>query len=173
VTRIGRSLERQQKHHHRGQPLPAAPSALGCTPEPPELPGLAVERGTQAIHHQKRRSAWSRHESEWSKPVLREGARADPLTIGALPRCVLGRDRQKAPAVAADHGALVERPYDLRRLRVNQARSVELLVRVVPVAPAVGEPLAETGTRHLAAQLGLERATSPLHAGRHRELDLA
>jgi hypothetical protein len=50
---------------------------------------------------------------------------------------------------------------DHLRAFVDQARRVELLVRVGPVAPAVGEPLAEPGARDLAAQLGLEPAAAP------------
>src|SRR5688500_15033721 len=50
---------------------------------------------------------------------------------------------------------------DHLRAFVDQARRVELLVRVGPVAPAVGEPLAEPGARDLAPQLGLEPAAAP------------
>jgi hypothetical protein len=83
------------------------------------------------------------------------------------------RDREKAPTPAPDHRALIKRPDDLRRLRVHQARAVELPVRVVPVAPAVGEPLAEPGARHLTAQLGPEAAAGVPRAGRHRALEVA
>jgi hypothetical protein len=43
----------------------------------------------------------------------------------------------------------------------------------VPVPPAVGEPLAEPGARHLPAKLGLEAAAGFAGAGRHRTFDLA
>jgi hypothetical protein len=88
--------------------------------------------------------------------VFRKVTRADPLAVGPFSRRVLGRDRKKAAALASDQRALVKRPDDLRRLGVDQARGVELLVRVVLVPPAVGEPLAEPGARDLTAQLGLE-----------------
>ena len=138
-------LRHEQEHHHRGQTLSAAPGPVGRTPEASQLPALATERSSQAIDDQERRSALPRHEPEWAETVLREGARADPPAIGALPRRVLGRDREKAPAPAPDHRALVECADDLRRLGVDQARGIELLVRVMLVAPAVGEPLAEPG----------------------------
>ena len=65
---------------------------------------------------------------------------------------------RKRPRPAPDHRALVEGTDDLRRLGVDQARRIELLVRVVPVPPAVGEPLPEPGAGDLAAQLGPEAA---------------
>jgi hypothetical protein len=43
----------------------------------------------------------------------------------------------------------------------------------VLVAPAVDEPLAEPGARHLPAQLGLEAATGRLSTGRHGTFDVA
>jgi hypothetical protein len=58
---------------------------------------------------------------------------------------------KKAPALAPDFCALVRGTNDLRRLGVDQARGVELLVRVVLVAPAVGEPLTEPGAADLPA----------------------
>ena len=100
-------------------------------------PGLAAERGAQAIHDQERWAAPPRHEPQRPETVLRKRAWPDPLAIGALPRRVLGRDRQKAATPAPDHRALVERADDLRRLGVDQARGIELLVRVVLVSPAV------------------------------------
>jgi hypothetical protein len=103
--------------------------------------------------------------------VLREGARTDSAAIGALPGCVLGRDREKAPTPAPDHRALIKRPDDLRRLRVHQARAVELPVRVVPVAPGVGQSLAEPGASNLATELGLEAAAGVTSAGGDRALD--
>jgi hypothetical protein len=39
---------------------------------------------------------------------------------------------------------------------ITASRGVKLLVRVVPVAPAVGEPLAEPGARDLPAKLRLQ-----------------
>ena len=75
------------------------------------------------------------------------------LPFGPLFPCVLGRDREKAPAPAPDHRALNERADDLQRLGVDEACGVDLLVRVVPVAPTVGEPLAEPGAPDLPAQL--------------------
>jgi hypothetical protein len=45
-------------------------------------------------------------------------------------------------------------------LLVNQARGVELPVRVVLVAPAVGEPLSQAGARDLPAKLGPEAAAA-------------
>ena len=56
---------------------------------------------------------------------------------------------------------------------ITASRGIELLVRVVPVAPAVGEPLAEPGAGDLPAQLGLEAAAGVAGAGRHRALDVA
>ena len=99
------------------------------------------------------------------KRVLREGARADPPAVGSLPRRVVGRDRQEAPTLAPDQRALIERADDLRRLGVDQAGRVKLLVRVVPVPPAVGEPLAEPGPRHLPAEIALEGAAGAPRAG--------
>jgi hypothetical protein len=83
--------------------------------------------------------------------MLAKRARADSLAIGSLLRRVRGRDRQKAPTLAPDQRTLVERADDLRRLGVDQTRGVETLVRIVPVAPAVGETLAEPGARDLTA----------------------
>jgi hypothetical protein len=105
--------------------------------------------------------------------VLREGARPDPLAVGSFLRCVLGRDREKAAAPTPDHRAFVESTDDLRGLGIDQARGVELPVRVVLVAPAVGEPLAEPGARHLTAQLGPETPAGVASASRHRALDVA
>jgi hypothetical protein len=68
---------------------------------------------------------------------------------------------------------LIERADDLGRLGVDQASGVELLVRVVLVAPAVGEPLPEPGARNLPAQLGLEPAAGVARPGRHRALEVA
>jgi hypothetical protein len=65
------------------------------------------------------------------KTVLGEGARTDPLAIGAFPRCVVGRDRETVPAFAPDQRTLVECTDDLRRLGVDQARGAQALVRVV------------------------------------------
>ena len=56
---------------------------------------------------------------------------------------------------------------------ITASRGVEILVRVVPVAPAVGEPLAEPGAGDLTAQLGLEAAAGVASTGRHRALDVA
>jgi hypothetical protein len=100
--------------------------------------------------------------------MLREGARTDSLAINASPRRVPGRDREKASARAPNNGALIESADDLRRFGVDQARSVELLVRVVLVAPAVGEPLPEPGAGYLTAQVGLEAAVGVAGAGHHR-----
>ena len=50
---------------------------------------------------------------------------------------------------------------------------VELPVRVVLVAPAVGEPLAEPGAGHLAAELGPEAAAGVARTGNCRPLDVA
>jgi hypothetical protein len=68
---------------------------------------------------------------------------------------------------------LIERADDLGRLGVDQASGVELLVRVVLVAPAVGEPLPEPGARNLPAQLGLEPATGVASTADHRTFDVA
>ena len=76
-------------------------------------------------------------------------------------------------APAPDHRALVERADDLRRLGVDQARGVEPPIRVVIVAPAVGEPLAGLGARDLAAELGLEAAAGLLRAGGSGPLQVA
>jgi hypothetical protein len=43
----------------------------------------------------------------------------------------------------------------------------------VPVAPAVGEPLPETGNRHLPAEFGSEAATGVASAAGHRALKVA
>jgi hypothetical protein len=100
-------------------------------PEPaqPELAGLPAVRGAQSVHHKGRRPAGPRYEPEQPETVLRKGARADPPAIGSLPWRVLSRDREKAPALAPDHRALVECADDLRRLRVDQARGIQALVR--------------------------------------------
>jgi hypothetical protein len=66
-----------------------------------------------------------------------------------------------------------ERADHLRRLGVDQARGIDLPVRVVPVTPAVGEPLPKPGARDLAAELGLETAPGVPRPGRHRTLELA
>jgi hypothetical protein len=105
--------------------------------------------------------------------MLRKRARADPLAAGALPRRVLGRDREKAAAPAPDHCALIEPADDLRRPAVDQARGVELLVWVVLVAPAVRKPLTESDATYLPAQLGPEAAAGHAGAGRYRAFDLA
>jgi hypothetical protein len=63
---------------------------------------------------------------------------------------------RKGPCV--NYRPFVEGAHDLWRLGVDQARSIQALGRVVPVAPAVGEPLPETDARHLPAQLGPEAA---------------
>jgi hypothetical protein len=57
---------------------------IGCTAE-----------AMQHVHHQERRAVLPRHESERLEPVLREAAWADPLTVGSLPVCILGRDGEK------------------------------------------------------------------------------
>ena len=56
---------------------------------------------------------------------------------------------------------------------ITASRGIELLVRVVLVAPAVGEPLAEPGARDLPAELGPEAAAGVARAARHRALDVA
>jgi hypothetical protein len=115
----------------------------------------------------------SRHEPERSETVLREGARADSPAVGALPRRVLGRDREEASSLAPNDRTLVERSDDLRRFGVDQARGVELLVRAVLVAPADGEPLAEPGASDLPAQLGPEGAAGLAGPCSHRVFDVA
>jgi hypothetical protein len=144
-------LRHEQKHHDRRQAVTPFAGPIGCAPEAPQLPGLPAERGAQAVHHKQRGPALPRHEPKQPEAVLREGARADPPAVGSLPRCVLGRDREKAPAPAPDHSTVIKGADDLRRFGVDQARGVELLVRVVLVAPAVGELLPEPGARHLPA----------------------
>jgi hypothetical protein len=54
---------------------------------------------------------------------------------------------------------------------ITASRGVELLVRVVLVPPAVGEPLAEPGARNLPPQLGLEPAAGVARPGGHGALD--
>ena len=98
---------------------------------------------------------------------------ANTRSLQADPRRVLCRDRKKAPAPGPDHRALVERADDLRRFGIDQARRIELLVRVVLVPPAVGEPLPEPGARDLAAQLFLEAAAGIASAAAHRAFDVA
>ena len=56
---------------------------------------------------------------------------------------------------------------------ITASRGVELLVRIVLVAPAVGQSLAEPGARHLTAQLGLQPPAGVASADRHRALDVA
>jgi hypothetical protein len=90
-----------------------------------------------------------------------------------LPRRVLGRDSEKASTLAPDHRAVVECADDLRRFGVHQACRIEPLVRVVPVPPAVGEPLPETGAGHLPAELGPEAAARLAGAGGDCALDVA
>ena len=68
---------------------------------------------------------------------------------------------------------LVERADDLGRLGVDQARGIQALVRIVPVAPAVGEPLAEPGARDLTPEFGLEPAAGVARPGGHGALDVA
>ena len=58
-------------------------------------------------------------------------------------------------------------------LDVDQARGVEIPVRIVPLAPADGEPLAEPGAGHLPAELGPEAAASVAGAAGHRALEVA
>ena len=55
---------------------------------------------------------------------------------------------------------------------ITASRGVELLVRVVLLAPGAGEPLAEPGTRDLPAELGLEPASRVAGASGHRALDV-
>ena len=54
---------------------------------------------------------------------------------------------------------------------ITASRRIELLVRVVLVPPAVGEPLGETGAGHLPAEFGPEAAAGVARAGRHGALD--
>jgi len=150
-------LRHQHEHHHRGKTIAPCSGSIGRAPEPAQLRVLATQRSAGPVHHQERRAAWPRHKPEQPEPMLREGARADPPAVGSLPRRVLGRDRKKASSFAPDQRAFVERADDLRRLGIDQARGVELLVRVVPVPPAVGEPLAEPGARNRAADSVLRR----------------
>ena len=56
---------------------------------------------------------------------------------------------------------------------ITASRGVVLLVRVMPVAPAVGEPLPEPGARSLPAQLGLEPAAGIASTADHRTFDVA
>jgi hypothetical protein len=58
-------------------------------------------------------------------------------------RRALAREHRLRPLLVSDQRTLLEREDDVRRLGVHKARSIQLLVRVVPVAPAVGEPLTE------------------------------
>jgi hypothetical protein len=55
---------------------------------------------------------------------------------------------------------------------ITASRRIELLVRVVLVAPAVGEPLAESGARDLTAEIGPEAAAGIASAGGDRALDV-
>jgi hypothetical protein len=167
-------LRHQQEHHDGGRAyLAALPGPPSGTPEAAQLAGLAADRAPKPIHDQQRRPTPSRHKPEWPEAMLGERARADPLAVRALSGRVLGRDREEAPALAPDQRTLVKRADDLRRLGVDQARGVELPVRVVPVAPAVGEPLAQPGARHLAPELGLEAAAGLAGAGGDRAFDIA
>ena len=147
------------------RPWPLRRSALGGAPEASQLPGLPAERGAQAIHDQERRPALPRHEP--SGPKRCSGKVLGLIRLPSVP--FLGAFSvgiaRKRPRLAPDHRALVERADDLRRLGVDQARGVELLVRVVLVAPAVGEPLAEPGARDLPAELGPEAAAGVASAG--------
>jgi len=109
----------------RGRALAALAGAIARTTKTTQLAGLTAERSPEPIHDQKRWAAWPRHEPQRSETVLREGARADPPAVGALPRRVLGRNREKAPTLAPNDRALVERANDLRCLRVDEARCVQ------------------------------------------------
>jgi hypothetical protein len=109
----------EQKHHHCGQAPAALAPAIGCAPEATQLAGLAAELGAETVDDQERWPTGSRDQAKRPEAMLGEVARANTPAIGALPRRVLGRDRQKAPAPAADHRALVERADDLRRLGVD------------------------------------------------------
>ena len=67
---------------------------------------------------------------------------------------------------------LLKEPPKRRPGPITASRGVELLVRVVLVAPAVGEPLPETGAPDLPAKLGLEAAAGIAGAGRHGTFDV-
>jgi hypothetical protein len=56
---------------------------------------------------------------------------------------------------------------------ITASRGVELLVRVVLVPPAIGEPQAEPRAGHLLAELGPETPAGVAGASRHRALDVA
>jgi hypothetical protein len=56
---------------------------------------------------------------------------------------------------------------------ITASRGIELLVRVVLVAPAVGEPRAEPRAGHLQAELGPEIPAGVAGASLHRALDVA
>jgi hypothetical protein len=56
---------------------------------------------------------------------------------------------------------------------ITASRRVELLVRVVPVAPAVGESLPEPGARDLTPKLGLKAASGIASAAAHRVFEVA
>jgi hypothetical protein len=71
---------------------------------------------------------------------------------------VIGLIARKRPRLLRITGTLIEPADDLRHLRVDQARRIELLVRIVLVAPAVGETLVEAAARDLMAQLGRQTA---------------
>jgi hypothetical protein len=78
---------------------------------------------------------------------------------------------RKGPCV--NYRPFIEGAHDLWRLGVDQDRSIQALVRVVPVAPAVGEPLPETDARYLPAQLRPEATAGLPSAGSQRALDIA
>jgi hypothetical protein len=97
---------------------------------------------------------------------------ADPPAVGAVPRRVC-RDCEKAPRLLRITAPSSNPPMILRRLRTNHARSLELLVPVVLVPPAVSEALAQTGASDLPAQLGPEGGPRLAGAAGHRPLDVA
>jgi hypothetical protein len=56
---------------------------------------------------------------------------------------------------------------------ITAPRCIQASVRIVLVAPAVGEPLPEPSARNLPAQLGPETAAGVASSASHRTLDLA
>jgi hypothetical protein len=104
--------------------------------------------------------------------VLWKGARADPLAVGALPRRFSVGTARKRPLLLritapSSNARMICGAFVYTRLAASSLRFGWCFV-----APAVGEPLAEAGARHLTAQRGLEPASGHASAGRHRPLQV-
>jgi hypothetical protein len=116
--------------------------------------------------------ALPRHEPEQPEAMLRKRARA-LIRLPSVPflgAFSVGITR-KRPRLLRITPALVERADNLRGLGVDQARPIELPVRVVIVAPAIGESLPEPSAGDLTAKLGPEAPPGVVSTAGHRALD--